>query len=324
MTRQARVDTRIGHERWAWPQIPGVSRAELADSFEHCARVTASRGLNFSVGLRLTPEPRRSALYAIYAWMRRGDDEADAETDLELRRVRLAAFREATQRLAPGCVSPAQIGDDDPMWPALAATVRRYSIRSEWLGSMMDGLEDDLSVHVYETDEQLRRYCHRVASTVGLICTSIWGVRAGASPDDAFALAARTGQAFQLTNILRDYRQDYDAQPSRVYLSGESLARHGLTPAQVRRWSDPAACQRLVGEYVARARRDFEASAALQEMIEADCRPTLWAMTEVYRRILERIADQPRRIVAARRVRLPATEKARIAVAAIAMRNRRP
>ncbi len=155
-----------------------------------------------------------------------------------------------------------------------------------------------------------QRLCERVASTVGLICISIWGYRNPAARD----LAVDRGIAFQLTNILRDYRQDYDA--GRVYLPREDFDRHRLTPTLLRKWDEPARCRGLVLEQAARAQSFYDRSAPLEGMITPSCRPTLWAMTAIYHGLLKKLERFPRRIVSDQRLRLSSMRKGMIALRA--------
>ena len=138
----------------------------------------------------------------------------------------------------------------------------------------------------------------------------------------AHDLAVRRGQAFQRTNILRDFAEDFDAEPSRVYLPRDAFARHRLTAEEVRGWRRPAACRAFVAEQAARARAEYEASAGLESMIDPECSSTLWAMTRIYSALLEVIEREPERVVSMRRIRVPAPRKALIALRA-AWRSRR-
>ncbi len=278
----------------------------VAEALRQCRDITRRRARNFYYGLKLTPEPRRSALYAVYAWMRRADDLVDgAAADPRRRREAIDAFREATDAALAG-----RIVEQDPIWVALADTAAHFEVDRQALHDVIDGQIDDLGGRSYETFEDVRRYSYRVASTVGLICIGIWGY------DDPAAreLAADRGIAFQLTNILRDYKEDFDA--GRVYLPAEDFRRHGLTPQALRGWEDADRCQRLILEQVARARAYYHRSAALDRMITPSCRPTLWAMTAIYRGLLEKVERLPARIVSEHRLRLSFWRKCAIALMA--------
>ncbi len=298
--------------RAAVPSFPGVSAVELAAGYEQCAQITRSRARNFYYGLRLTPEPRRSAIYSIYAWMRGADDAADAQQSMESKRAELDQYRHHTSRILEGEIDRTLPG----YWLGFAATLRTYPISPRVFLDMLDGLDEDLQHDGYETDEELARYCYRVASTVGLVCVSIWGLASGADPKQARDLAIHRGQAFQLTNILRDFAEDFDADPSRVYLSRHGLDEMGLSAQQVRSWADPARCERYLGGQAGAARALYDASAGLEDLIDPACAPTLWAMTRIYSDILRLIEANPRRVVRAKRVRLRSTRKAGIALRA--------
>lgn len=298
------------------PTLPGVDAPVLAAAFAECQRITRERARNFYYGLRLLPEPRRSGVFAIYAWMREADDCADEGGDIPHRKAALARFAATTRAALAGNI------DDSPgpMWVALAATVRSYRLDPRLLLDTLDGLAEDLDHQGYATDADLERYCYRVASTVGLLCVGVWGLRRDVTDADAarvHPLAVARGQAFQLTNILRDFAADYDDAPSRVYLSRESFDRMGLTPAALRSWAQPDRCERYILSQVQRARDYYLASAELDELIAPDCVPTLWAMTRIYAGLLDVIAADPRRVVAGPRIRLSGVRKTTIALRAM-------
>jgi 15-cis-phytoene synthase len=283
----------------------------LDQALRYCRDVTRARARNFYYGLKLSPEPQRSALFTMYAWMRRADDLVDLPPgevlngQVDALRARLEAFRAATRTALAG--HPV---DDDLLWVALPSIMGRFQVHAQDLHAMLDGQLDDLSIKRYETFEQLRGYCYNVASTVGLICVGIWGY------DDPRARerAVERGIAFQLTNILRDFKQDYDG--GRVYLPQEDFARHGLDAATLRRWGEPERCERFVREQVTRAESFYQRSQVLDAMITARCRPTLWAMTQIYHRLLAKIQAAPAQMVGARRIRLGALRKCGIALQA--------
>lgn len=297
--------------------LPGT---DLAAAYAHCRDVAKSRARNFYYGLKLTPEPQRSAVYAIYAWMRTGDDLVDEGADGDAKRARLDAFVDATDRaLADRGSASGGIGSG-AMWAAFADAVDQFGVRRADIDAMLAGLREDLDHHGYETFEDLKRYCGRVASSVGRVCVTIWGVRDGVSMDRALELAERRGLAFQLTNILRDFAEDFDE--GRVYLPQAAFRDAGLTPEQLRRWDDAAACTRFVESQASIAREEFEVSAELEEMVSPGCAPTLWAMTRIYSGLLRKIEERPDRVVGQTRIRLQSLHKAGIAMRALA-RSRR-
>lgn len=298
---------------------------EVARAYQACREITRARARNFYYGLCLTPEPKRSAIFSVYAWMRRADDEADAADasgDPSARLARLAERRRTLSRIVAGEAGSEGEAGTDPVCIAMAQTLRSYPVNPDDLFAMLDGLEEDTTHAGYATREALARYCYRVASTVGLICVSIWGLRDGVDRAEARRLAERRGLGFQLTNILRDYAQDFDDSPRRVYLPAEEFRRHGLTPEELRVWSKAPACEAMIAGLASWARGEYEASRALEGMIHPACRPTLWAMTRIYSGLLSKIEAKPERVVGARRIRLQSAHKAGIAAAALVRARR--
>jgi 15-cis-phytoene synthase len=303
----------IGPTAHIIPTLPGLSEAQLAASFAECARITRTRARNFFHGLRLTPEPRRSAIYSIYAWMRAADDEADSPADLREQHARLAEYRAKTEHILAGNLP----GKDWPaFWLGIAATIRSYPLEHAIFRDMLAGLDEDLGHAPYGTDADLSRYCYRVAGTAGLACVGVWGLRPGACPDQARDLALRRGQAFQRTNILRDFAQDFDQSPQRVYIPADALSAAGLTAPELREWNRPDACQAVVRAQAAIAIEHYRVSDQLITLIDPACAPTLWAMTRIYSGLLEIILADPASIVSDRRIRLSGVKKARIALTA--------
>ncbi len=278
----------------------------LVAAHRSCEEITRRRARNFYYGLRLAPEPQRAALFTLYAWMRRADDIVDdGAIEPDARRVRLEAFRASTDGAMRG-----DIPDNEPLWLAFADSFHRFDLAAAAFHEMLDGQIEDLSAQRYATFDDLRRYCYRVASSVGVLCIQIWGYDDPRATD----LAVDRGIAFQLTNILRDFRQDYDV--GRVYLPADEFSLSDLTPEELRHWARPGDCARFIQAQALRAREYYERSADLDSMISESCRPVLWAMSAIYRGILEKIHQSPMRVVDDRRVRLGALRKCAIGVRA--------
>ena len=276
--------------------------AEIAPAVAECERITRERARNFWYGLKLTPGARRAAMYVIYAWMREADDMADAEGIAPEERVRrIAGFRAATDAALAG-IPP----DHSPVWTGLAWVARQHSLSAKDFHDMLDGQLSDVGPANYETWDDLRAFCYRVASTVGLVSIRVWGYEDPAAP----GLAVDRGIAFQLTNILRDFREDFDM--GRVYLPAEDFRRFDLTPERLRRWDAPAQCEEFMRAQCLRAEQFYVRSAPLDGMITPACVPTLWAMTEIYHGILGRIRADPGAVMRGR-VRLSPLRKAWIA-----------
>lgn len=266
------------------------SDLELARGYDACGRIVKSRARNFWYGLRLTPEPKRSSLYAIYAWMREVDDIADEDgAAVDARRLELDAFRARTHRAFEGEV------DSDPWWRAFGHTVRRHTLQRGPFDAMIDGQDADLDWTTCADRDALERFCWQVASTVGLICVRVWGH--DGSPD-VDRMAVDRGKAFQLTNIVRDLRED--RARGRTYLPADELEAAGLDIDGLLAWRDPIRCRDFIRGQVAHAEAYFRASAGLDAHLDAECRATSWAMTQIYHELLQRIDRDPSRVVRAR------------------------
>ncbi len=275
----------------------------LVASYEHCSRVAQTKARNFYYSFLLLPAERRQAICAIYAFMRHCDDLSDdpaASHDsgaLDLWRAEMAAVLRG--------------GDGkNILWPAFRDTVERYRIPHEYFHAMIDGVASDLVERRIETFDELYDYCYRVASVVGLTIVHIFGF------DDpaALALAEKCGIAFQLTNILRDVRED--AERRRIYLPAEDLMRFGVAE---RDFLEPVASPAAVGLFrfeAERAKRYYDESRPLVNMVGRESQRSLWALIEIYSQLLQRI-EQRNYEVLAKRVRLSAGEKVWILVRAM-------
>jgi phytoene synthase len=281
-------------------------RSQLEHAYAVCRGIARSSAKNFYYAFLVLPGEKRDALCAVYAFMRYCDDICDAPgLTLEQRKEKLAAWLDALHRVLAGDAT------DDPVLMAVADAQKRFEIRSELFDQLVHGTAMDLpsggGAIVYRTFEDLRKYCYYVASVVGLVAIKIFGYR----DPKAEALAEECGVAFQLTNILRDVKED--ARMGRVYLPEEDLARCGRTPADL----DPArlgngfdvSTVRPVLELVAeRARGFYNAANELMPLIDEDSRPALWTLVEIYRRLLEKIARRNYDVFS-ERVRLTVPEK---------------
>lgn len=295
------------------PAFDPTSSDALGISNAACEQITRRQARNFYYGLRLTPQPKRAALYAIYAWMRRADDIADDSPDGDSGLRELGLFRKQTERALAG-ENP---DGADPRWPAFIAAAHEYALDAGCFRHALDAMEFDLRGPSVPDDERLLWYCKAVASTVGLLCTQVWGCagaeRGAAMPDEVRALAERRGVAFQMTNILRDFAADFDLSPSRVYVPASALSDARLTAGEIRRWSSPKRCADFVRSFAARARREFDASRGLEKAIHPDGRATLKAMTAIYRAILQRVEREPVLCIGETPASLPTARKMAIA-----------
>ncbi len=273
----------------------------LAQSHEYCRRVARSRAKNFYYSFVLLSAQQRRAMCSIYAFMRYCDDLSDEP----------GANRAAMDRWRAE-MEDALLGrfGEHPVWPAFHYTVRRFGIPHQYFRDMIDGVASDLEPRRVETFDELYRYCYQVASVVGMTIIHIFGF----DTPSALPLAEKCGVAFQLTNILRDIRED--AERGRVYLPAEDLRRFGVPEDDLRAGNRGEAMLRLMRFEAARARRYYDESRPLLDLIHPRSRASLLALISIYSRLLERI-ERKDYDVFTRRVRLSAVEKSWIVVRAL-------
>jgi phytoene synthase len=265
----------------------------LDRSFAHCRAVAKKRARNFYYSFILLPPEKKNAMCAMYAFMRYCDDLSD---EPGATRSAIDRWRDAlTEALAgrPG---------NNPTWPAFLDSVQRYSIPHEYFYEMIEGVASDLRPRTIETFDDLYRYCYRVASVVGLTTIHIFGFT---SPE-ALPLAEKCGIAFQLTNILRDVRED--AGLGRVYLPAEDLVRFGVSVDDLRNARRTEQFGRLMEFETERARRYYRESAPLLDLIQPKSRPSLWALIAIYSRLLDHLAESHYDVLM-RRISLSSLEK---------------
>ena len=265
-------------ETHAAPGASADSPEAIAESYAECNRIARASKSSFYLAFFGLPKPKRNALCALYAFMRLVDDVSDEPGGLEAKRAGLARWRALLDEAAGGRTSGHAI------LPALADTMSRYQMPSRYFHDLILGAEMDLTIKSYATFDRLSEYCYRVAGTVGLTCLHVFEFGDPRAPD----LAERLGLAFQLTNIIRDVRGDFDM--GRVYLPEEDLARFGCRAEDLRGPLTPALRDLLAFE-AGRAWRLYEEGAPLVHMINADSRATLWALVRTYSTLLARIEE---------------------------------
>lgn len=270
-------------------------------SYAYCRKVARSRARNFYYSFLLLSAQQRKAMCAIYAFMRYCDDLSD---EPGATRAAIDRWRAELDEALEGRFS------GHPVWPAFHHTVRRFGIPHQYFRDMIDGVGSDLERRRFGTFAELYRYCYQVASVVGLTVVHIFGFE---SPK-ALGLAEKCGIAFQLTNILRDIREDVER--GRLYLPAEDLARFGVTEADLAAGVRNAAFTSLMEFETARARRYYEESSPLLELVHRRSRASLWALIAIYSRLLERI-ERRHYDVFTRRVRLSPLEKSWIVLRAM-------
>jgi 15-cis-phytoene synthase len=273
----------------------------LAESYRCCCRVARARAGNFYYSFLLLPPAQRKAMCAVYAFMRYCDDLSD---EPGASAAAIERWRADLDRALEGRYG------DHPCWPAFHDAVTRYRIPREYFHQMIEGVSSDLQPRRFETFAELYRYCYQVASVVGLTTVHIFGFE---SPE-ALPLAEQCGVAFQLTNILRDIRED--AAHGRIYLPLEDLRRFGVSEEELGAGAGGPALLRLLSFEAARARSYYDKAMPLAGMVRRRSRPALRALIGIYSRLLERI-ERRNYDVFSERVSLSRAEKAWVVLRAI-------
>jgi phytoene synthase len=297
------------------------------EAYVECERITWSQARNFAYGIRLLPPPKRRALAAVYAFARRIDDIGDGDLSAPDKTAHLEAARDQVRALiaAVGNRQSAEAAGLDPADPVLVALLdagTTFPIPLAAFGELIDGCLADVNQATYETFDDLLWYCRCVAGSIGRLSLGIYGAK---DPVRQSRMADDLGVALQLTNILRDVREDY--LNGRVYLPAEDLAKFGceLTLGRSEPYQTDAQKARfasLVEFEAARAREWYASGMRLLATIDRRSAACTGAMAGIYRRLLERIAGQPSAVLQGR-MSLPAGEKALVAVQALAGIDRR-
>ncbi len=275
------------------------TESQLAVAYSVCRAIARSAARNFYYGFLVLPKRKRQALCAVYAFMRRCDDIADdASIPIRDRRLKLADWLDAMHRAVDGRPT------DDPVLLALADSQRRFNIPVDLLDQLAFGTAMDLKQEEeedeplfarptagttgpavrYQTIDELYEYCYHVASVVGLVCIKVFGYR----DPGAETLAERCGLAFQLTNIIRDVKED--AAMDRIYLPEQDLSKFGLSAADLRDRVDVARITPLLAMEADRAREFYRSGEQLIPLVDEDSQPGLWVLVTIYRALLEKIA----------------------------------
>jgi phytoene synthase len=285
-------------------QAPTSDGLRLDKAYAACRVIARREAKNFYYAFLALPAPRRNAICAIYAFMRKADDLADDESlSREERRRSLVTWLSEWRRACHG-------GDSsDPVFIAVQDAVTRFNIPLNLLDDLVAGVTMDLDqsstagcpilsapsaervgeqeAGTYATFADLYRYCYLVASVVGLVTIRIFGY----TDPRAEKLAEETGIAFQLTNILRDVAED--AERNRIYLPLEDLAAHNvlLDPFLHRKSGTPpnASERALLAAIAQRAESYYSSAQQLLPLIDSESRPALWVLVSIYHGLLKRI-----------------------------------
>lgn len=279
----------------------------ITDSYRFCVDLSRKEARNFYYSFLLLPPARRRSMCALYAFMRHTDDLADQPGTPDEKRAALSMWRAELRSALDG---------QPPAWPgllALADTVRRHSVPVRHLEEVIDGVSMDVEAQPYRTFDELYKYCYHVASAVGLSCLHIWGYRSEGGK--AEQLAEACGIALQLTNILRDVKED--AQLGRIYLPEEDLARFGVRHEELSA-AQPSEHVRRLFEFEGKRAYEYYAQAReLAGFVAPMGRPVLGAIVGIYRALLDEIVRRDYDVLAGR-VSLSAWRKSLITVRALA------
>ncbi|GGG85545.1 phytoene/squalene synthase family protein [Edaphobacter dinghuensis] len=259
----------------------------LAEAYAACRIIARREAKNFYYAFRVLPQHKSDAMCAVYAFMRRADDISDDESlPIEQRRQAMSNWVESWRTARRTGAS------DDPVFLALNDTQKRFAIPDALLEELVQGTTMDLepqpvAVQTFATFDDLYRYCYLVASVVGLVCIRIFGY----TDPRAEKLAEETGIAFQLTNILRDVKED--AERGRVYLPQDWLHEFGLDTERVIALAQGAALQpadrALLRQLGAKAEAYYASANELLPLIDKDSRAALWVLVTIYHGLLYRI-----------------------------------
>ena len=294
---------------------------ELAAAYEYCRSVARREAKNFYWAFRVLPRHKSDAMCAVYAFMRKADDLADDENlSIEERREAMAGWTQTWRASRHGSSA-------EPLFLALHDTQQRFGISDRLLEELVAGTTMDLdarpqgtrliqvqgateatsrSLHIYASQEALEAYCYLVASVVGLVCIRIFGY----SDPLAETYAIDTGKAFQLTNVMRDVKED--AERGRVYLPATLLDRYHVSPERLLALTQGAAPSEkdraMLAVFGSRAEDLYRSADKLLPLLDADARPAMRVLVSIYHRLLERMRKDEG-IVFQQRVSVPTAEK---------------
>lgn len=303
-------------------------------AYERCEEITRTEARNFSYGIRLLPKEQRQALSAVYATARRIDDLGDgdgppADRQRALEALRAQLYSLAGRRPRNGAVSPVPAlssvasqprsgqAEHDPVLVALGDAAGRLPIPLDAFDDLIDGCEADVEGQHYETFDEVVGYCRNVAGSVGRLSVGVYNP---ALLEDAEPLADDLGVALQLTNILRDLRED--RLMGRVYLPQEDLDHFGCTleVGPDGTITDPdRGFDALVRFEARRAEAWYARGLTLLPILDRRSAACTAAMAGIYRRLLAQIAGEPD-AVRGRRLSLSTRAKVSVAVQAIVRR----
>ncbi len=271
---------------------------DLELAYEACRTITRREAKNFYYAFLTLPVAKRRAIYAAYAFCRHCDDSVDEETSTDAKLTALADLHSDLEATYSGNAS-------SPVFLALADVAKQYDIPQDYFREVILGVERDLVKDRFKNFDELREYCYRVASVVGLICLQIFGY----DNDDAKEYAVDLGLAMQLTNIIRDVREDLEM--GRVYLPQDEMARFGYSEEDLRSGVRNQAFMDLMQFQSQRAREYFDRGFKLLPYLSRRSRACPAVLGALYSKVLDRIEASDYDVLESR-VSLSKAEKIRI------------
>lgn len=272
----------------------------LKASYRACEDIARERARNFYYAFTVLPKAKRRAICAMYAFMRYCDDISDSRGPGGSKYDALDSWRSALEAALHG-----EYGNS-PIMEAFHDAVRHFSIPPEYFHELIDGAQMDLSINRYQSFDDLYSYCYRVASVVGLVCIHIFGFHDQAAKD----YAECCGVAFQLTNILRDVKED--AERDRIYIPLDDLETFGYSENDLINGVVNDKFHNMMRFEVRRTRDFYLKAKPLIHLIDRASRPGLAAMIGIYSSLLDRIEERGYNVYI-ERVALSTKEKLRIA-----------
>jgi phytoene synthase len=270
----------------------------ISESYAWCEQVARTQAKNFYYSFLLLSAPQRHGMCAIYAFMRYCDDLSDDE-GIPDRAAAIARWKQDVEQALSGGPH-----SDHAVWPAFLDTVDRYKIPHQYFFDMITGVSSDLEPRRIQTFEELYGYCYHVASVVGLTIIHIFGFDdPPGQPGKTLELAEKCGIAFQLTNIIRDVREDAGKQ--RVYLPAEDFARFGVSADTFEPQEKFLEMMRFEGD---RAQAYYREAIPLIDLIHPQSRASMRALIGIYSRLLDHIVASNYDVLA-KRIRVPTWEK---------------
>jgi len=296
------------------------------EAYQQCEQITWEQARNFAYGIRLLPRDKRRALAAVYAFARRIDDIGDGDLPPETKTAQLEQARDQVHALVAaakdardgGDGNAGGIDDNDPVLVALLDSGTRFDVPLVAFTELIDGCLADVNQASYKTFDDLLWYCRCVAGSIGRLSLGIYGA---SHPEKQAKMADDLGVALQITNILRDVREDF--RNNRIYLPAEDLTRFGIEfapfgePEPFPSEAMQARFATLVEFEAARAREWYGSGLRLLATIDRRSAACTGAMAGIYRRLLDRIAADPHAVLEGR-MSLPGSEKALVAAEALA------